>query len=103
MKIVHCKKQPYDVYIGRPSKWGNPFSHKENTIAKYKVNTREDAIESYFKWINEGEGMYLLNDLEELRNNTLGCWCGSFTIEDNDNLKCHGQILLRLLYINKLF
>jgi len=23
--VVHCKKSPYDVYIGRPSKWGNPF------------------------------------------------------------------------------
>ena len=26
-KVVHCKKELYDVYIGRPSKWGNPFSH----------------------------------------------------------------------------
>jgi len=24
-KVVHCKKEPYDVYIGRPSKFGNPF------------------------------------------------------------------------------
>jgi hypothetical protein len=33
MSIVHCKKEPYDVYIGRgrdprsgePGRWGNPF------------------------------------------------------------------------------
>lgn len=25
MKVVHCKKEKYDVYIGRGSKWGNPF------------------------------------------------------------------------------
>lgn len=25
--VVHCKREPYDVYIGRGSKWGNPFSH----------------------------------------------------------------------------
>lgn len=25
MKVVHCKKEPYDVYIGRGSKWENPF------------------------------------------------------------------------------
>jgi len=24
--VVHCKKERYDVYIGRPSKWGNPFT-----------------------------------------------------------------------------
>lgn len=23
--VVHCKKQKYDIYIGRPGKWGNPF------------------------------------------------------------------------------
>ncbi|MFM7243676.1 MAG: DUF4326 domain-containing protein, partial [Planctomycetaceae bacterium] len=23
--VVHCKRSAYDVYIGRPSKWGNPF------------------------------------------------------------------------------
>ena len=23
--VVHCKKYSYDVYIGRPSKYGNPF------------------------------------------------------------------------------
>ena len=24
--VVHCKKSLYDVYIGRPSKWGNPLT-----------------------------------------------------------------------------
>ena len=24
-KVVHCKRAPFDIYIGRPSKWGNPF------------------------------------------------------------------------------
>jgi len=23
--IVHCRREQYDVYIGWPSKWGNPF------------------------------------------------------------------------------
>ena len=25
-KVVHCKRSNYDVYIGRPYKWGNPFT-----------------------------------------------------------------------------
>ena len=24
--VVHSKRSAYDVYIGRPSKWGNPFA-----------------------------------------------------------------------------
>ena len=36
-KVVHCKKSEYDVYIGRPSLWGNPFSSKDKTLAKFRV------------------------------------------------------------------
>lgn len=32
--VVHCKKAPYDVYIGRPGPWGNPFSHQSGTLAR---------------------------------------------------------------------
>jgi hypothetical protein len=24
-RVVHCKRAPHDVYIGRPSRWGNPY------------------------------------------------------------------------------
>jgi len=24
-KVVHCRRSKHDTYIGRPSKWGNPF------------------------------------------------------------------------------
>ena len=51
MKVVHCKKEKYDVYIGRPTIWGNPFSHKEGTKAKYKVDTREEAIEKFKEYL----------------------------------------------------
>lgn len=37
--VVHCKRAPFDVYIGRPSKWGNPWSYKAGTLAKYQVAT----------------------------------------------------------------
>lgn len=88
MKVVHCKKEKYDVYIGRPSKWGNPFSHKSGTKAEFILPTREEAIEAYEKWITEGDGKHLLNDLHELKGKTLGCWCSP--------LPCHGDVLKRL-------
>jgi len=87
-KVVHCKKEPFDIYIGRPSKWGNPFTHikDQNTLAKYLVSTRKEAIDSYRQWILNGEGSYLLKDIEELRGKTLGCWCKP--------LPCHGDVLI---------
>jgi len=88
--VVHCKKDKYDVYIGRPSKWGNPFSHKEGTLAKYKVNTRKEAIDKYREWIITQS--LLLRDLYELKNKVLGCWCKP--------LDCHGDVLAELA--NKL-
>ena len=86
-KVVHCKKEEYDIYIGRPSKWGNIFSHKPNTLAEIKVASREEAIEKYREWIKTQPE--LLASLEELRGKRLGCFCRPKT--------CHGDVLLELL------
>ena len=90
-KVVHFKKDPYDIYIGRPSKWSNPFSHISdgNTIAKYIVDSRGESIIAYKDWITTGDGINLLNDLHELCGKTLGCWC-------KPNI-CHGDILAELV------
>lgn len=86
--VVHCKKKKFDVYIGRPSKWGNPWSHKEGTLAKYKVATRAEAIQKYRDWLNT-ENMSLAFDASrELKGKTLGCWCKP--------LPCHGDVLAEL-------
>jgi len=88
-RVVHHKKEPYDVLICRPSKYGNPYSHKANTLAEFKVNTREEAVAAYRTWITIGDGKHLLNDLFELKGKTLGCWCSP--------LKCHGDVLVDLV------
>jgi len=94
MKIVHCNKENYDIYIGRPSKWGNPFTHlTDSSHAKYKVNSRKEAIKKYEEWITKGEGRYLLKDLHELEGKILGCWCKPKS--------CHGDILIKLIEKNK--
>ncbi len=41
-RVVHCKRERYDVYIGRPGPWGNPFvigrdGTREQVIAKYRT------------------------------------------------------------------
>jgi len=89
--VVHCKKAPYDVYIGRPSKWGNPFTHLRDgkTLAKFVVGSRDEAVEAYREWITNGEGKHLMKDLPELKNKVLGCWCHPQS--------CHGDVLSELV------
>lgn len=86
MKVVHCKKEKFDVYIGRPSIWGNPFSHKEGTKAQFKVQSREEAVRMYRQWLLNNP--ILMAKLPELKGKTLGCWCFP--------LSCHGDVLLEL-------
>lgn len=93
MNLVHCKKEDYDIYIGRPSKWGNPFSHKDGTKADYKTESREDAVYSYLKYITLGTGFNLLYDLDELRGKTIACWCSPKL--------CHGNVLLDLVELTE--
>jgi len=89
-RVVHCKKEN-TMFIGRPSKWGNPFTHISDgkTLAKFVVSSRTEAIEAYRKWITNGDGMYLLKDLHELKDKILGCWCKPKS--------CHGDILVELV------
>lgn len=87
-RVVNRRKESYDVYIGRPSKWGNPFTHHavDATLAKFHVNTAYDAVEYYEKWILKQPD--LLHDLHELKGKILGCWCKPGP--------CHGDILATL-------
>ena len=80
LKVVHCKKEKYDVYIGRPSKWGNPFKLED-------FKSRKDCLDAYKKWILNHH--YLLGDLCELEGKILGCWCKPKS--------CHGDILVELI------
>lgn len=86
MRVVHCKREPYDVYIGRPSKWGNRWSHLERSLAKYTCDSREEAIAAYEEWIRTQTE--LLDALPELAGKVLGCWCKPQA--------CHGDALVRL-------
>lgn len=88
MKVVHCKKAAYDVYIGRPSKWGNPFEIG-------KDGSREEVISKYRDYVTANE--QLMRNLSELKGKTLGCWCKPAA--------CHGDVLVDLckgLFISKL-
>lgn len=87
-KVVHCKSgEPYDVYIGRGSPFGNPYSHKEGTQALWVVDTREDAIRLYEEWLR-AQPELMAKVKKELRYQTLACFCKP--------LACHGDVLLKI-------
>ena len=84
-KVVHCKREEFDVYIGRGSRWGNPYSHKEGTLAEHVVGSRTEAIQKFEEYLLSNEE--LMASLPDLKGKTLGCRCKPKT--------CHGDILLR--------
>jgi len=78
----------YDIYIGRGSIWGNPYSHLAVSAAEFQVQTREEAIQCYRSYILGRPD--LLSQLDTLYGKILGCWCVPKL--------CHGQVLIELLW-----
>ncbi|WIW89595.1 DUF4326 domain-containing protein [Sphingobium sp. V4] len=67
------------VYIGRGSKWGNPFVIGRD-------GDRATVIAKYERWLRTQH--HLLRALDELRGRDLVCFCAPRA--------CHGDLLLRL-------
>jgi len=64
------------VYVGRPTKWGNPY-------VVGKDGTREECIEKYRKHFSEA---LVCAEVHDLKGKDLVCWCSP--------LPCHADILL---------
>jgi hypothetical protein len=96
MEVVNKHKHaptPSDVYIGRPSVLGNPFTHikDRHTLAEHVCGTREESIERYRRWLLEQirsgdadvlDALHALND-----DSILVCWCKPEA--------CHGDVIVR--------
>lgn len=79
-QVVNLRKSSYDIYIGRPSKWGNPFEIG-------KDGERLEVLAKYKEWILTQQ--HLLDSLGELDGKILGCFCYPMI--------CHGNILIDLI------
>jgi len=84
--VVNLRRQKYDVYIGRPSIFGNPFvigadGDRSEVIRKYR---------RYF-YLRLKNDPKFIKEVEELRGKSLGCYCHP--------LPCHGDIIAE--YLNK--
>ena len=72
------------VYVGRPTKWGNPYAAGGVTILgmAFGPQTRADVVRMF------AENVLLSNtELSELRGKDLVCWC---PLDE----PCHADVLL---------
>lgn len=82
--VINRRTQPHleQVYIGRGSKWGNPFVIGPSC-------TRDQAVAQYEQhlWNQIKAGEVTVADLLELDGKALGCYCAPYA--------CHGDVLVR--------
>lgn len=75
-RVVHCKREAFDEYIGRPSPLGNPFQIGRD-------GSRTDVISKYETYIRARP--HLMKLARALKGKTLGCWCAPSL--------CHGDVI----------
>lgn len=92
---------PNTVYVGRPTKWGNPFKVGDvvtNHFGKeFTIETKEGAVNCYknlyLTKVNPGfifgQDILLHADLSELKGKDLACWC-------KEGEMCHADVLIKL-------
>lgn len=78
------------VYVGRPTRWGNPFVVGERDFYG-EVPTADHAVRLFRSWMTT-PGLWTLPappDLAPLRGKDLVCWC-------RIDQPCHADVLLKL-------
>jgi hypothetical protein len=82
-KAVNKNAEPYDVYIGRGSIFGNPY-----VIGK--DGNRDEVIDRYRTWFGFMLGdKRFFNEVCKLKDKRLGCFCSP--------MKCHGDVIAEWL------
>lgn len=71
------------VYVGRPSKWGNPYPSAETF--RWWLMTPQPQTDPPHDPARDR----ILADIEELRGKDLACWC-------KPGASCHADTLLEL-------
>lgn len=88
-----AKAGTVDVYCGRGSVLGNPYTHKEGTKAQFIMESRDEAVEAYrgyfeqqmmhnSEFLMEMRRIYRLARKQEVN---LVCYCSP--------LKCHCNVI----------
>jgi hypothetical protein len=88
MKVVHVKLDKSDVYVGRPSYWGNPY-----TVATHGRGRAVLLFEDYVRRTPQ----FRERVKKVLSGKILACWCAPRGgVEHDAPLICHAQVLVRI-------
>lgn len=83
------KMPPNTVYVGRPTKWGNPMPTSESGVSfdgiRYEQATPAVAVKYYSSLMEQVDK----NQFKSLRGKNLACWCRL-------DQPCHADVLLAL-------
>lgn len=86
------------VYVGRPTRWGNPITPESYWAAGYSGSLStalHHCIEGYRAWLvgerhwSHSSPMPAPPDLTPLRGKNLACWCSL-------DHPCHADVLLEI-------
>lgn len=88
-----------DIYVGRGSPLGNPYSHRGGTKASTLVDTRERAVEMYehlLRYHIEVGTKGVMDELNKIghreldgKTTNLVCYCAP--------LACHAQVIKKII------
>lgn len=85
-KVVNRHFDKYNIYIGRGTKWGNPFM-------EFTDGNHDEVIELYRQYAQNNPNIY--NHIHELKGKILGCSCKPRS--------CHGDILVEMVENIKMY
>jgi len=80
-RVVNIWKESFDIYIGRPSPWGNPFHIGRD-------GTREEVISKFRRYLSNSP-LLVGRGRKVLKGKVLGCFCPP--------LPCHGDVWVEVL------
>lgn len=95
-KRVKGWKMPANtIYVGRPTRWGNPFS-----LTTFRGLTRQDIVRDYEHWLRRDLGYRSAENVygkppttkeirKFLRGKNLACFCPA-------GEPCHADVLLKI-------
>lgn len=108
---------PAAVYVGRPTKWGNPYWHEErfhgrkwalslygNTargvwspalVARVTDGYARQIYRAHTAWLKGIGGHPAEMAVAELAGKDLACWC-PLVDEFGQSVECHADVLLRI-------
>jgi hypothetical protein len=93
------------IYVGRPSKWGNPFPicrelNRESALFLFRCLIANGPIwkmtnRQKFFWPRGKDYPSIGAVKGELRGKDLACWCSLFD-KDGNRVPCHADVLLEI-------